>query len=391
MTSPARVRRIWRPALALTLSAALAMALACCENVLGIAGEVTLSTDACGMHARAGECRSCVATHCCDEAMACAQDRVCAAEEGCALGCGSDYACRSRCGVDNQRANPAVIAGFETCIARNCNEACGMECGVVVGFAPPDAAQACEDCLARSCGATEACTTDYGCQLVAHCVGSCFTPDCRTQCFQNDGGARFVAEAIQVGLQCLQQCDLGGLWSCVGQVAYPLTVPGPADITLTITDSQTNDPFKNVPVTQEYLFFLSYPLSLQHAALGIQLYSPAELDNLLASASYAKDPARGNLLVVATDCLSIPAPNVTFVASGTDDKTHQVYQQGSLLNVQATTTDRSGAVMFLNAPAAPITVYAKPTALGGAISSKVDVFVKEGGALSIVQAIPTQQ
>jgi hypothetical protein len=46
--------------------------------------------------------------------------------------------------------------------------------------------------------------------------------------------------------------------------------------------------------------------------------------------------------------------------------------------------------MFLNAPAAPITVYAKPASLGGAISSKVDVFVNPG-ALSIVQAIPTQQ
>jgi hypothetical protein len=320
-----------------------------------------------------------------------------------------------------------------------------MECGIDVSFTTPDAAQGCADCLARSCGATEACTTDYGCQLVAHCVGSCFTPDCRTECFQLDGGSLFIAQAIQVGLQCLQQCDLGDLWSCVGQVSYPLTVPGPADITLTITDSETNNPLKAIPVRacpagtdrmctnpsgtgttdgsgnvtlklpdvaragygftgyfdivvptsstdpQEYLFFLAYPLSVQHAKLGIGIYSPPELKNLLASASYVGQPLRGNLLVVAADCLTIPAPNVTFVASGTDPMTQEVYQQGTLLNAQATATDRSGAVFFLNAPAAPITVYAKPASLGGAISSTVDVFVKAGGALSIVQAIPTQR
>jgi hypothetical protein len=444
MISPARVRRIWRPAFAVALSAALAVCLACCENVLGISGEVTLSTDACGLQARAGDCRSCVATHCCHEATVCAEDRACAAEESCGLGCGSDYACRARCWVDHQLGPPAARAAFEACIAKDCNEACGMECGIAIAFTAPDAAQGCSDCLARSCGATEKCTTDYGCQLVAHCVASCFTPDCRTQCFQGDGGSLFIAQAIQVGLQCLQQCDLGDLWSCVGTVSYPLTVPGLADITLTITDSQTSNPLSNISVlacpagtdrscsspsgmgttngsgvvtltlptikspagygfqgyfditiptssgSQEYLFFLSYPLSVQHANLGITLYSPGELANLLASASYVPLPMRGNLLVVAADCLSIPAQNVTFDASGTDDKTQEVYQQGTLLNTQAQATDRSGSVMFLNAPAVPITVVAKPASLGGAISSKVNVFVKQG-ALSIVQAIPTQQ
>jgi hypothetical protein len=444
MISPARVRRIGRLALALALCAALAVALACCENVLGIGGEVTLSTEACGLQARAGDCRSCVATHCCHEATVCSQDRACAAEESCGLGCGSDYACRAKCWVDHQLGPPEDRAAFEACIAKDCNEACGMECGIAIAFTAPDAAQGCSDCLARNCGATETCTADYSCQLVAHCVASCFTPDCRTACFQGDGGSLFIAQAIQVGLQCLQQCDLGDLWSCVGTVSYPLTVPGPADITLTITDSQTNAPLPNLTVracqsgtdrscsvpagmgttnsngvvtlklptvasagwgflgyfditfptqpsgSQEYLFFLSYPLSVEHAKLGISIYSPPELQNFLASAAYMPLPMRGNLLVVAADCLTIPAPNVTFDASGTDDKTQEVYQQGSLLNAKATSTDRSGAVMFLNAPAVPITVVAKPASLGGAISSKVDVFVKEG-ALSIVQAIPTQQ
>jgi hypothetical protein len=426
------------------VATALALALACCQNVLGIGGEVTLSTEACGLQARAGDCRSCVATSCCSEAKACAEERACAAEESCALRCGSDYTCRSRCWLANALGPPQNRAAFETCIARSCNDACGMECGIALGFTAPDAAQACENCLARSCGATEACTTDYGCQLVGHCVASCFTPDCRTECFQQDGGSLFIAQAIQVGLQCLQQCDIGDLWSCVGEVSYPLTEPGPADITLTFTDSETNSPLNGISVracqagsdrmcttpvgmgttndtgvvtlplltvksvgygftgyfditiptppsgSQEYLYFLPYPLSVQHAKLGLGLYSPKELSDLLASASYVEDSTRGNLLVVATDCLTIPAPNVTFVASGIDDKTREVYQQGTLLYTQATATDRSGAAMFLNAPAVPITLYAKPAALGGAISSKVDVFVNPG-ALSMVQAIPTQQ
>jgi hypothetical protein len=445
MSLVARVRRrLAGPILALVGAATLAVALACCENVLGISGQVTLSTEACGLQASAGECRSCVATHCCHEAQACAEDRACAAEESCALRCGSDYACRSRCWFDHQAGPPEDRAAFEACIGKSCNDACGMECGVAIGFTAPEHAQACVDCLGRSCGATETCTTDYGCQLVAHCVASCFTPDCRTECFQGDGGSLFIAQAIQVGLQCLQQCDLGDLWSCVGQVSYPLASPGPEDISLTITDSQTNNPLEGISVracpantdrscanpsgmgmtdgsglvtltlptirsagygftgyfditiptapsgAQEYLFFLSYPLSVPHAKLGLSLYSPGELANLLASAAYVPQPMRGNLLVVATDCLTLPAPNVSFVASGTDAKTQEVYQQGTLLNAQATSTDRSGAVMFLNAPAAPITVYAKPASLGGTFSSKVNVFVAPG-ALSVVQAIPTQQ
>jgi hypothetical protein len=233
-------------------------------------------------------------------------------------------------------------------------------------------------------------------------------------------------------------------------VSYPLTVAGAADITLTINDQQTNTPLQgytvsacpqstdrmcthptdipkttdangavtiklpNVPgagygfqgyfevtapptssgASQQYLYFLSYPLSVQHAVLGISLYSPTELAAFLAIPSYMQDSTRGNLMVEATDCLTLPAPNVTFMASGTDDKTLEVYEQATYLNPQATATDRSGVVMFLNAPPVPITVLAMPASLGGAMSSKVVVFVRGGGTpstLSVVQAIPTQQ
>jgi hypothetical protein len=440
----ARVHGLRGPFLAVVVAGALAVALACCQNVLGITGEVTLSTDACGLQARAGDCRACVATHCCSEATACAQQSGCANEESCALQCGSDYACRARCYGGGPADQPQTRAAFETCLAKECNDACGMECGIDVSFTAPDAAQGCADCLARNCGATEACTTDYGCQLVAHCVDSCFTPDCRTQCFQQDGGPLFIAQAIQVGLQCLQQCDLGDLWGCVGQVSYPLTVAGPADIALTINDQQTNAPLQGLTVSacqagtdrtcshpsdtkttdasgvvtltlpavpgagygfqgyfdvtfptssgasQKYLYFLSYPLSVEHAKLGFSLYTPPELANLLNIPSYVPDPTRGNIQVEATDCLTLPAPNVTFDASGTDQKTLVVYQQGTYLNPQATTTDRSGTVFFLNAPAVPITILAKPSSIGDAVSSKVVVFASPG-ALSIVQALPTQQ
>jgi hypothetical protein len=439
----ARVHRLRGPVLAVVVAAGLAVALACCQNVLGITGEVSLSTNACGLQARAGDCRACVATHCCSEATACAEQSGCANEESCALQCGSDYACRARCWGAGPADQPETRAAFETCLAKECNDACGMECGIDVSFTAPDAAQGCADCLARNCGATKACTTDYGCELVGHCVDSCFTPDCRTECFQNDGGSLFIAQAIQVGLQCLQQCDLGDLWSCVGQVSYPLTVPGPADITLTINDQQTNAPLQGLTVSacqagtdrtcphptdtkmtdpngvvtlklpmvanagygfqgyfdvtfptssgsQEYLYFLSYPLSVEHAKLGFSLYTPTELASLLNIPSYVPDPTRGNIQVEATDCLTLPAPNVTFDASGTDGKTLEVYQQMTYLNPQASATDRSGTVFFLNAPAVPITILAKPASIGGAVSSKAVVFASPG-ALSIVQGIPTQQ
>jgi hypothetical protein len=227
-------------------------------------------------------------------------------------------------------------------------------------------------------------------------------------------------------------------------VSYPLAVPGPADITLTINDQQTNAPLKGLTVAAcpqgtdrtcphpsdtkttdgsgvvtltlpivpgagygfqgyfdvtfpsssgtplRYLYFLAYPLSVQHAKLGFNLYSPAELAALLKIPSYVPDSTRGNIQVEAADCLTLPAPNVTFSASGTDDKTLEVYQQGTYLNPQAMATDRSGTAMFLNAPPVPITIFAKPASLGGAFSSKVVVFVSPG-ATSVVEAIPTQQ
>jgi hypothetical protein len=420
---------------------------ASCENALGISGPVTLSTDACGLQARAGDCRTCVATQCCNEATACAKDPACAPLESCLLGCGSDYTCRSFC-VGNNQFDPAPNAPtLDACVGLRCSDACGLSCGMSTAFAPADAAQGCEDCLNRNCGATTACTTDLGCQLVGHCLASCFTPDCRGQCLQNDAGALseagalFLASGAQAGLYCLQLCDIGGLWQCVGKVGFPMAQPGPSDVALTLQDQDTGAGLPNLvvkacpmstdrscaspismgttdqsgtvllplatvpanaygfwgyfdltwPVTPplHYLFFLSFPLSVAHAQLIEAIYTPGELGNLFAIPPYQPDPSRGILQVVAADCLTLPAPNVTFVAEGTDAHTLTVYRQGTYLNTAATSTDRSGMVFFLNAPAVPIKVEATPAGFVTP-SSVVNVFVRPG-AVSIVQAIPTQQ
>jgi hypothetical protein len=446
MTTASRAR----PALAgagarglLVATPALAIALACCQGVLGISGPVSLSMDACGIQAASGDCRSCVATHCCDQATACANDPNCAPLESCLLSCGSDYACRAECVAHNPfdiQPNSPIL---DTCLAANCNDACGMKCGMSTAFAPAEAAQACEDCLNRSCGATTACTKDLGCQLVGHCIASCPTPDCRTECLQGDAGALFVTQAATAGLLCLQPCDIGDLWSCIGKVSWPLAQQGPSDVTLTLTDQSTGagiaaifvkacppgtdrscttpdsmgttDSRGNVtlslptvtgtaygfwgyfdlampvppPQMLHYLYFLSYPLSIEHAKLSVGIYSPGDLASLLAIPTFTPDPARGNLEVIATDCLTIPAQNVTFTAHGIDTKTQVIYRQGPYLNAAATATDRSGTVFFLNAPPVPIKVEATPVPVG-TVSSTVNVFVRPG-ALTIVHAIPAQE
>jgi hypothetical protein len=446
MSPPKRARgrqAAHRVALAVLPALAVAVALACCQNVLGIEGQISLSTKACGLQAPAGDCRTCIATQCCNEANACASDPQCAPAENCLLGCGGDYACRARCvqtGPFDKTTNSPV---FETCLATHCNDACELKCGMSGSFTDPDAAQTCEDCLGQNCGATATCTGDLGCALTGHCVASCSTPDCRTQCLDGDGGALFIGQAIHAGLQCLQQCEIGSLWACVGTVAFPLAELGDSDVTLTFNDAQTNASLQGIlvkacpsgpdqqctnpvsmgttgkngsvtlglpmvqsttfgfsgyfdltmpvqpPLVQHYLYFLSWPLSVQHAKLSLSLYSPSELQNLLKIPSYTPDPTRGMLEAEAFDCLTIPAQNVTFVAQNADDKTLTVYQQGTYLNAAATATDRSGTVFFLNAPTVPIKVEATPIPLGR-VSSIANVFVSPG-ALSIVQAIPTQQ
>jgi hypothetical protein len=405
---------------------------------------VSVATEACGLRAQPGDCRACVAAHCCDEAAACAQDPACSAVESCLLECGSDYACRARCSLDNAASQQTDVPRLDTCVAANCNDACGLTCGMSTAFTTPDSAPTCERCLNENCGATLACTTSLDCQLAGHCVASCFSPDCRGACLQGDGGALFVSQALSAGLHCLAPCDIGELWQCIGKVSWPLAQSGPSDVTLTLLDQQQGGPpmqgilvkacppgtdrqclhplstgttgadgkvtLTLLPVQSpgygfwgyfdltlpapppgalHYLYFLSFPLSVEHAALSLSIYSATAFANLLSIPAFKPDPARGYLQVTATDCLTIPAPNVTFVAHGIDDMTHEVYLQGGLLNAAATATDRLGTVFFLNAPAAPIRVDATPIPLGGVVSSTVNVFVR-AGALSIVQAIPTQ-
>jgi hypothetical protein len=443
MTHASRGRPSLAGARGLLLAAPLLAIAFACQGVLGIGGPISLSSDACGIQALPGDCRTCVAAHCCDQATACANDENCVPVESCLLRCGSDYACRAECVAHNPFDVPGNSAVFETCVAANCNDACGMKCGMSTAFAPPDAAQACEDCLDKSCGATLACTTDLGCSLVGHCIAGCPTPDCRTECLESDAGALFIAQAANAGLLCLQPCDIGALWSCVGNVAWPLAKQGPSDVTLSFTDQNTNAALPGIvvkacppgtdrnctlpdstgttdaagkvtltlpavtgpgygfwgyfditmaaaaPQTLHYLYFLAYPLSVQHANLLIGLYTPSELASLLAIPSFAADPTRGNLEVIAADCLTIPAQNVTFVASGVDTKTQLVYRQGNYLNTAAMATDRSGMAFFLNAPPVPLKVEATPLPVRR-ISGTANVFVRPG-ALSIVEVIPTQE
>jgi hypothetical protein len=416
---------------------------ASCQNVLDINGPVTLSTDACGLHTEPGDCRSCVESNCCVEATACARDIGCGPLEGCLLGCGSDYACRASCSEAHWAVGGNFVPVLDTCIAQHCNDACGLVCGMASAFTPPDAAPACETCLAKSCGATITCATNLDCQLAGHCVGDCATPDCRVACLDSDAGQLFATQALASALHCIGPCQIGKLWQCAGKVAWPLAPTGAMQVTLTVTnaiggaplggvavqacpaagsDTQCTNPVANgttnragqvtlqlppvlssnygfqgyfelvlpAPSQAHYLYFLSFPLSVSNAPLSLGIYTDPELQSLLAVPGYTADPTRGVLWISASDCLSIPAPNVTFRSTGFDAKTQTVFLRlGGGLDPTLTETDPSGTAFFLNTPATKLTVLAYPDALGGASSSTLNVFVRPG-TISYVQAIPTQ-
>jgi hypothetical protein len=221
-------------------------------------------------------------------------------------------------------------------------------------------------------------------------------------------------------------------------VTWPFPTPGPSDLTLSVNESTTGSPvvgaiakachredltcanpistgstdasgkvtlalpdapaagygfqgYFDISSPQQamvhYLYFLSFPLSEPHAQLAMLVLTPGALDGMVAVAHVTLDPTRGQVAVVAQDCLLTGAPGVSFAADAIDAQTRELYFIASELSTTATATDSSGLAFFFNVPPGSLTIRATPKAVG-TVSSTASLYVQPG-ALSFVQAIPT--
>ena len=431
---------IFRPVIAVATVAALGVALACCQQVLSIEGNVTVQPtgSACGITMPTGACEECVASQCCEQASACAGDPACLALESCLLGCGSDYACRATCTKVDQIGSQTDVPTLDACVAASCNQSCGMICGQAGSYTAPDAAQACQQCVeAKSCAQTLACTSSVACEVLGHCAYSCTTPDCRAACADDAGDVdEFVNTALGVGIPCYGPCQVGHDWTCVGSVAWPTSHSTEQDVTVTVDglngaspagvsvqvckqgDDSCATPFSkgtsnasgavslSLPAPSGFfgfqgsfelssasvastLFDLSFPLSAQHAQLTVFVLSQTGFLQTLAGVNITPNPARGHVWVIALDCLQLFAPDVTVVAEGlgSDPEVREMYYASGAPSPTARATDASGMAFFYNVPPGPLQLHVIPNDTG-AVSSTVRVFV-QAGMISEVAALPT--
>jgi hypothetical protein len=431
-----------RSVVALVIVVASGLALACCQDVLSIDGpvEVTNTVSACGIPVPPGTCASCVTSQCCAQATACAADPPCLALEKCLLACGDDYACRATCIETYPVGGQVDVPALDTCVARSCNDQCGLICGVPGSYTTPDVAQDCQECIEfNACDQTRACTTDLACETAAECAYACTTPDCRSACPGDAGTAAvvstFLDAAFTVGPDCYFRCKWGQNWTCVGKAGPPPARPAgvPQDVALTLNDDGAavagvstqacgaNDPacasplstgtsdalgvvslaglpppglygfegffLMESPATVRSTYWLSFPLSVQHAQLLAPLLQPTELAQYLADVGLHADTTRGHIWLYAQDCMQLPAPSVTVEALGLSDPASSVvYFDGQQPSLTATSTSAPGTVMFFNMKPGQWTLQVTPIATGQ-VSSKVTVYVS-ANTVSVVPAMP---
>jgi hypothetical protein len=293
-------------------------------------------------------------------------------------------------------------------------------------------AAACNKCLnASACTESETCARDPDCYARLYCGRSCFTLDCRQACAAHDAGASDFSNfsAAYFG-HCATDCDSGNDWRCVGHASWPTAkdsstvismqtgwygggaVPFPlAGITMKICDPQnpskcnpfdqaTTDAYgaatltlpqdPGLPATPSYfeysapnivteLIYQGFAFSEKVARFGgIAVLDVPGLDALAAQAGVTIDPSRGVLSMSTADCDGVPAPGVTFTATGIDEKSTLVYYANGEFTAQAHETDDHGQGVYLNVPQGTVTVTAFPKSLQGKPSGQVTVSVRAG-------------
>ena len=389
-------------------------------------------------------CEACLEHSCGPQATACAGGSACSGLEGCLGQCdGGDPTCRARC-VDQHRIGPDPLEiQLAACLAAHCEQPCGIVCG---GFAEdfgPDAAAGCQTCvLDNACSTFRTCGTDPECQALAACVLTNQFGDRRAACQAPfDAGRDAYASAVIAAQACQNACALGSQWYCVGsppmfsgtgkptplfltlydqlskstpiadasvvvcspedptcsQILFSGTTGADGGVTVTIPAGGLNTGATGyIRITGNglvpELFFWGFPLSEPSLTEAVPTVSKL-LESVVASSAAGlgvpvDTSSHAIVALGAVDCQITTAPGVQFSISPSDRDagTHVFYFSQSSLSPTADSTDSTGAALIVNVPPGPITVTARPTALGGRASSVVQGFARPGAVTVFVPA-----
>lgn len=365
---------------------------------------------ACGVSAGTSACAQCMQASCCEQAHQCAADEGCQTYEDCALGCASDYACKSQCLITQLAAAPEIPA-LDTCVATSCNDACGLKSGITLSVAEPDAAAGCAQCLASVAGdKVQACMTNLACQTLEAEGLECTTADCVDAVSEsNDAGVTLLFSYLRaVQASCTSACSLGSYWDC--PAVEPFNPLPQTTITLGFVLSDTQAPLSGASVTAcaeadmecknsigagttdalglvtfvfdnvtvgyfevvqpesiyPTLVFLQHGFSVSNIPLYPVAVSPSTVvDDSYKASGASWDPGKGTMATQSLDCHWYPAGGTTVKADFGDGGVSFTYFVGDQLTTSASATASSGYAVLLNTPVErSATISVTPEALG---------------------------
>lgn len=418
----------------------LFVTVAACRQIVGIGDDPPVATVTdCGGLPYAGACASCLSSNCCQQASACPADPSCKAYESCLGACKpGDAECLSRCTAD---ATPlgatAGIASLETCLASQCRNECGLQCGYAGAVeAPPDAATACAACVDRNaCAAFGACQRDPECNAQALCGLTCEgRGDCLTGCgIFVDPPPMLYDQAAQAFLgACVTACATGANWACIGHIAPPVARVGTAAIEAQVIDAAYKTAQQGIqvaacsvetcappgavtdahgaatidfplPMLQEgpagFLELTTAPDAGAAPVLPTRIYwgfplagpsmllqttpveTPADRSAIYSLAGINPLPARGDLVLHASDCIGVSSPGIRFEVEASGSGAQVVYLEDESPTPSATATDASGLAIVGNVPPGQLSVTAYSVGLGRPVS-RVDNISIEADTLT---------
>jgi hypothetical protein len=326
-----------------------------------------------------------------------------AASQACVVssGCGEVRACASS--EDCDAINRCIAA----CPTFDCMDVCGTSRGVDPAWAWTDAGETnATSTYAGMFAARTACSSASG--NYWECVGHIAWPQvqARSTILQTrvaDSVTEGTIPGMEVAVCGSTDTDCTMPWS-VGYTdpsgLVSLVVPLPIGALDTTGYLRMTSPPTSPNATVPYYEYWGFPLTQDHfvfgrsgSGVGASFATPAEsqsLGNLIAAElDGGLDPkSRSTLTVAVFDCLGAPASGALVTLSSADARTVALANMN--FAPSAPITDSTGAVIFVNVPAGPVTVTAKPPAIGkpsGTVAATVRAGT--GGETTIVIVPPT--
>jgi hypothetical protein len=400
-----------------------------------------------GIHERGAasdECTACVSGACAADRSACLAGSPCGDRLLCTEACDvGDAACRAGCERAHAGAGDA-FASVETCRAGACTAACDLRCGGVAVSTSEASAAACDACMvSQCCAATSACAASADCARIVECLPRTAAGDAISGCvdFRYPAGKEaWSALATCRQSSCVDECDVGRSWSCVGHVPQRFPSADTVETDLFVVDAaQQSAPVSGLvvhacaltdvacgnpaspdvltgadgkaavvtPTTTQggrpgFAGFLEVndPQAKYLTVLGFSgsaITEPISSRRIIAATAATAqsffglvglsfDVSRGYVISTVSDCLGDNGRGVTVSTDSSDPAVHVYYLRFGLPSASATETDAGGSLLIGPLPPGPVTLTGRNSATAQTIGS-VRLFVRPG-ALSLAPLTP---